>query len=81
MLTAMPYTYCHQERRVKMTLTSKDHYDLMQMFEKEFSGDFRLDREDKGMWTKGRVYQSDDANLAFKAFRSGAAYGIAISEN
>ena len=59
-----------------MTLFSKDHYDLMAMFEREFSH-MRLDREDKAYWAKGRIYQSGETNNLFLAYRKGAAYGRA----
>ncbi len=59
-----------------MTLTSKDHYELMTMFEREFSG-LRLDREDKAFWAKGNVYQSGETNTLFLAYRRGFAYGRA----
>jgi hypothetical protein len=59
-----------------MTLFSKDHYDLMSMFEHEFRG-FRLDREDKALWAKGNVYQSGETNNLFLAYRKGHALGVA----
>lgn len=59
-----------------MTVFSADHYDLMAMFEKEFSG-FRLDREPKKFWPGGNVYQSGETNNMFIAYRKGAAYGRA----
>ncbi len=61
-----------------MTLNSKDHYDLIEYFERQFKGNFRLDKEDKSMWPQGNVYQNGDANNAFLAFRHGYAYGRAI---
>lgn len=62
-----------------MTLTSKEHYDLIAMFDKLYAGHFRLDKEDKTMWSKGYVYQHGDANRLFIAFRQGVAYGKAIA--
>lgn len=41
-----------------MTLTSKEHYDLIEMFEKDFSH-CRLDKEPKDMWSAGNIYQND----------------------
>jgi len=55
-------------------LTSKAHYDLMAAFEREFRG-YRLDKEDKALWSKGNVYQSGETNALFLAYRRGAAYG------
>lgn len=61
-----------------MTLFSKDHEDLMAMFEKEFAGECRMDKEDKARWAKGNVYQSGEANSLFLAYRRGVAYGKAV---
>lgn len=55
-------------------LFSKEHYDLLLIFEKEFKG-IRLDKEPKEMWPKGNIYQSGEVNNLFKAYRSGYAYG------
>lgn len=60
-------------------LTSKDHYELMDMFEREFAGFGRLDKEDKSLWAKGQIYQHGDMNNLFLAYRKGASYGAAIS--
>ncbi|MGE0278440.1 MAG: hypothetical protein AB7R40_23840 [Nitrospiraceae bacterium] len=57
-------------------LFAQDHYELIEMFERTFKGDFRLDREDKAEWSKGRIYQSGDANRTFLAYRKGYAFGI-----
>lgn len=59
-----------------MTLLGKDHYDMMEFFEKHFVGT-RMDREPKELWAKGRVYQNGDTNNLFLAFRHGVAYGAA----
>ena len=58
-----------------MQLTTKYHYDMMAYFEKTFTH-LRLDREPKDIWVKGRIYQSDEANKLFLAFRHGVAYGV-----
>lgn len=64
-----------------MTLKSQEHIDMMAMFErvarKEFGG--RFDKEDKAIWSKGRIYQDGPTNERFLAFRHGVAYGQAIS--
>jgi len=60
-----------------MTLTSKEHYDLIEMFEREFTG-YRLDKEDKQFWAKGNVYQNGELNALFLAYRKGFAYGKAV---
>lgn len=62
-----------------MTLTSKDHYEMIEMFENEFKGSFRMDKEDKSYWAKGNVYQNADLNNLFLAYRRGVAYGRATA--
>lgn len=63
------------------SISSKEHYDMMEFFEKSFKGRWRLDREtDKAMWARGAIYQHGEANAAFLAFRQGVAYGKAIKE-
>lgn len=62
-----------------MTLNSKDHYDLMEQFEREFRGFARMDKEDKSLWAKGRIYQHGELNSMFLAYRRGVSYGTAIS--
>lgn len=61
-----------------MALTSKDHYELMAQFEREFANR-RLDKEDKALWPKGNVYQNGETNELFLAYRRGCAYGAAIA--
>lgn len=61
-----------------MAITSKDHYELMEMFERLFRG-YRMDREDKALWVKGNVYQSGETNALFLAYRQGVAYGRATA--
>jgi hypothetical protein len=55
-------------------LFTKEHYELMAAFEKEFKG-YRLDREKKSQWTQGNIYQSGETNMLFLAFRKGYAVG------
>ena len=61
-----------------MTITSKEHYDMIAMFERSFPG-HRFDKEDKALWAKGYVYQNGETNNLFLAFRQGVAYGLATS--
>lgn len=61
----------------QMTIVSKEHYELIEMFEKIYTGP-RLDKEDKSYWAKGNVYQSGEVNALFLAFRHGAAYGKSL---
>ena len=62
-----------------MTIGSKEHYDMIAMFERTFKG-HRFDKEDKTLWAKGNVYQNGDTNNLFLAFRQGVAYGIALNK-
>jgi hypothetical protein len=62
-----------------MTLKSQAHYDLIAMFDRLFKGR-RLDKEDKSLWAKGRIYQNGEVNELFLAFRQGVAYGQGIAE-
>jgi hypothetical protein len=47
----------------------------MEQFERAFQKDFRLDKEDKCLWSKGHIYQNSEANAAFKFFIHGYAFG------
>ena len=60
-------------------LHTQEHIDLMAMFEREFRG-YRLDREDKAIWSKGHIYQSGETNELFLAYRKGYAYGRAVHQ-
>lgn len=57
-------------------LNSKEHYELMDCFEREFKG-MRLDREGKARWSRGNVYQDGTVNALFLAYRRGYALGKA----
>jgi hypothetical protein len=56
------------------SLFSKEQYDLMNQFEREFKTE-RLDKENKDMWSKGRIYQDGNVNRLFLAYRSGYSFG------
>lgn len=60
-----------------MQLKTQEHCDLMAQFEREFKGR-RLDREDKSLWAKGRIYQDGETNTIFLAYRLGCAYGRSV---
>jgi hypothetical protein len=62
-----------------MDLGSREHYELMEAFEREFRG-HRLDREDKEFWRIEQIYQSGETNDLFLAYRRGYAFGRATSE-
>lgn len=56
---------------------TKEHYDLMEVFEREFKGR-RLDRENRELWAQGAIYQNGETNALFLAFRLGYALGKVI---
>ena len=56
-------------------LGTAEHYQIMEQFERTFKKDFRLDKEDKSLWSKGQIYQNGEANAAFKFFIHGYAFG------
>lgn len=62
------------QKGTEMSITSKEHYELMEMFERIYGGE-RLDRERKENWMRGYVYQNGETNKLFIAFREGVAYG------
>ena len=57
-----------------MMLNTKEHYDLMVVFEREFKWE-RLDKEDKDMWSKGHIYCDGFVNKMFLAYRRGYSFG------
>lgn len=62
-------------------IKSREHYELMEMFERtsfEHTSKGRLDKEPKELWEKGNIYQDGRTNEQFIAFRAGYAYGIAM---
>jgi uncharacterized protein (UPF0332 family) len=59
-------------------INSREHYDLIAMFEREFKGEGRLDKEPKDIWSKGNVYQDGTMNRLFLAYRRGYAFGKTV---
>jgi hypothetical protein len=63
-------------------LKSKEHYDLIEMFERDFSRQpsfrGRFDKEEKALWTGGHIYQDGATNTLFLAYRLGYAYGKVV---
>jgi hypothetical protein len=55
-------------------LFTKEHYDLMAQFEKEFKHR-RLDKEQKELWGSGNVYQDGHVNELFLSYRRGYSLG------
>lgn len=61
-------------------LKSKEHYDLMAQFEREFKHK-RLDREkNKELWAIGHVYENGEVNDLFLAYRLGYTFGQAVAQ-
>jgi len=61
-----------------MKLFDKEHCELIDAFEKDLktcSMRGRLDKEDKEMWAKGRIYQNGDMNDLFKLYSYGYEFG------
>lgn len=56
-------------------LGTAEHYQIIENFERIFQKEFRLDKEEKSLWSKGHIYQDDQANTAFKFFISGYSLG------
>ena len=61
-----------------MSLLSKEHYELIEQFEKQFNG--RFDKEEKSIWAKGNIYQDGSVNQMFLLFRAGYALGKACHQ-
>lgn len=52
-------------------IKSREHYELMEHFERTIGRHLRVDRETKEMWHCGSVYQNGEANNLFIAYREG----------
>lgn len=61
-----------------MKVCDKEHFEMMQQFEKNFAGN-RLDKEPKESWKKGIVYQDGNVNSLFKAYELGYAFRASIA--
>lgn len=55
-------------------LGTKEHYDLIAQFDKEFKHK-RLDKEPKALWAKGVVYQDGHVNELFSVYLRGYSNG------
>lgn len=60
------------------SLISKEHYELLNEFEKTFSH-LRFDKEEKTLWSQGYIYQNGEANQLFLAYRHGFSFGKAVA--
>ena len=52
-------------------LFGKEHYELMDNFEKQYKKVGRIDREGKSMWPKQTFYENGEINKLFLAYSSG----------
>lgn len=51
-----------------------EHEELIKSFEQEYK-QYRLDKEIREWWSKGRIYQDGLVNDLFLAYRKGCSYG------
>ena len=63
-----------------MKIGSKEHYFIMQEFEKAYKY-YRLDKENKEMWSSGLIYQDGEVNKLYEAFILGYATGRLVYIN
>jgi len=61
----------------KMTIGSKEHYDILDAFDKNYSY-MRLDRESKELWQSGIIYQDGETNKLYQSFILGYSLGRLI---
>jgi hypothetical protein len=61
-------------------LLTKEHYDLISQFERDCKP-ARTDKEEKGLWVRGIVYQDGKVNALFLAYRSGYTFGRCVERD
>jgi len=60
-----------------MKIGSKEHYEILSNFEKNFK-EMRLDREkNMDLWKIGQVYENGETNKMYQAFIMGYSFGRA----
>ena len=60
-----------------MKIGSKEHYEILSNFEKNFK-EMRLDREKNiDLWKIGQVYENGETNKMYQAFIMGYSFGRA----
>lgn len=62
-------------------LNTKEHYDLIEAFERTFRHHGRLDKESKDLWPRGSIYCDGRMNDLFNAYRQGYAYGKVVGRD
>ena len=63
-----------------MTIGSKEHYDILEMFEKSYNH-MRLDKESKELWQSGVIYQDGEVNKLYQSFILGYSLGRLVYNN
>jgi len=63
-----------------MTIGSKEHYEIMKQFERDFKYLPLTKEQDKDLWKIGAVYKNGQTKDLFKAFRIGYYFGIKTME-
>jgi hypothetical protein len=60
-------------------IESKEFYDLMAIFENTIGKGYRLDKEEKSLWRRGRYYENGQANELFAAFFAGYQFAKSLA--
>ena len=60
--------------RYTMKLGTQEHENIMKEFEKLYKY-YRLDKEKRGLWGSGLIYQDGEVNKLYQAFILGYATG------
>jgi hypothetical protein len=63
-----------------MQIGSKEHYDILEMFDKTFANYETTKEVDISLWRQGYVYCNGKTNDLYKAYMFGYAHGRAINE-
>ena len=58
-----------------MTLGSKEHYEVIAMFETVYQNKELLNKTSKDEWATGKIYVNEVVNTLFTMFRHGVAFG------
>lgn len=62
-------------------LLTREHYELMDQFEREFAGEGRMDKEGRELWAAGNIYQNGHVNDLFLAYRRGYSFGKVVGRD
>jgi hypothetical protein len=62
-----------------MQIHTREHYELMEQFERTFKHLPTAQKEPKELWAKGHIYAHGATNEAFITYRHGYAFGRTIS--